>query len=74
MLMIRDCFSTCWSSEDVGRLQEVFGDDAHGLVQLADPPAVNVVLLDPQSKDISHSESREQVKETGSSNNIAFLF
>lgn len=29
-------------------MQEVLGDDAHGAVQLADPPAVNVVLLDPK--------------------------
>ena len=36
------------SSEDVGRVQEVLGDDTHGAVQLADPPAVNVVLLHPK--------------------------
>lgn len=38
--------TTCWRSEDVGRVQEVLGDDAHGAVQLADPPAVDVVLLE----------------------------
>lgn len=41
---------TCRGSEDVGRVHEVFGDDANGAVQLADPPAVNVVLLDPEMK------------------------
>lgn len=33
------------SSEDVSRVQEVFRDDTHSAVQVADPPAVNVVLL-----------------------------
>lgn len=36
---------TCWRSQDVRRVQEVLRDDAHGAVQLADPPAVDVVLL-----------------------------
>lgn len=40
--------STCWSSEDVGRVQEVLGDDTHGAVHLADPPAMNVVFLRPK--------------------------
>lgn len=48
MVMIRECLGTCRSSEDVGRVQEVLGDDAHGAVELADPPAVNVVLLHPK--------------------------
>lgn len=37
---------TCWRSQDVGRVQVVLGDDAHGAAELADPPAVNVVLLE----------------------------
>lgn len=41
--------ATCWSSEDVGRVEVVLGDDAHHAVELADPPAVDVVLLERQS-------------------------
>lgn len=48
MLLLSVYLATCWSSEDVGRVQEVLGDDTHGAVQLADPPAVNVVLLEPK--------------------------
>lgn len=29
-------------------MQEILGDDTHGAVELADPPAVNVVLLEPK--------------------------
>lgn len=52
MLMIRECLGTCWSSEDVGGLQEVLGDDTHGAVQFTDPPAVDVVLLDTKGRVI----------------------
>lgn len=55
MLMIRECLGTCWSSEDVGGLQEVLGDDAHGAVQFADPPAVDVVLLNTRREQIMKS-------------------
>lgn len=51
MLTIRECLGTCWSSEDVSGVQEVLGDDAHGAVQLADPPAMDVVLLKPPKKN-----------------------
>ena len=69
MLMIRECLGTCWSSEDVGRVQEVLGDDTHGAVQLADPPAVNVVLLKPKNEQINKAVSlrgvRGRVNEAG---------
>ncbi|KAF0025800.1 hypothetical protein F2P81_022681 [Scophthalmus maximus] len=52
--------STCRSSQDVRRVQEVLGDDAHGAAQLADPPAVDVVLLRPEMNRIKNEKSRSQ--------------
>lgn len=43
---------TC-RSQDVGRVQEILGDDAHSPVELADPPAVDVVLLEPKQAESS---------------------
>lgn len=53
---------TCWSSQDVSRVQEVLGDDTHGAVQLADPPAVDVVLLDntTQNKQRGNEQINKQ--------------
>lgn len=48
----------CWSSQDVGRVQEVLGDNTHGAIQLADPPAVNVVLLADDINKISSLEGQ----------------
>lgn len=43
---VDDKSGTCWSSENVSRVQEILGDDTHSAIELADPPAVNVVLLE----------------------------
>lgn len=48
----------CWSSQDVGGLQEVLRDDPHGAVQLADPPAVDVVVLVKDVDEVSSLEGQ----------------
>lgn len=61
MLMIRECLGTCWSSEDVGGLQEVFGDDADAAFQFADPPAMNVVLLETDKQTRKKKDQAKQI-------------
>lgn len=49
--MIRAHLGTCWSSENVSWVQEILGDNTHSAIELADPPAVNVVLLEPKHRN-----------------------
>lgn len=57
MLMIRAHLGTCWSSENVSRVQEILGDNTHGAMELADPPAVNVILLETKIQKRSNGEN-----------------
>lgn len=65
MLMIRAHLGTCWCSENVGGVQEILGDNAHSAVELADPPAVNVVLLEPKHGNKAAVRTAAEVKVTG---------
>lgn len=65
MLMIRVHLGTCWCSENVGGVQEILGDNTHGAVVLADPPAINVVLLEPKHGNKATVRTAADVEATG---------
>lgn len=63
--MIRAHPSTCWCSENVGRVQEILGDNTQSTVELAHPPAVNVELLEPKHRNKATVRTAAAVKATG---------
>lgn len=65
MLMIRAHLGTCWSSENVSRVQEILGDNTHSAIELADPPAVNVVLLEPEYRNKATVRKAVAMRGTG---------